>query len=786
MSDNQMDGHPRSGDRRSGGPPRRADDLSDLMDDIDAVIWEADPITLQFTRVSRGAERLLGYPLALWLDQPDFWRKHIHPADRDAAVTTCLVAIQIGEDHDFEYRMIASDGTVRWVRDIVRVTTDARGETARLRGILVDLTERRHAEEAREAREEQLRLLLDSTAEGIYGVDLTGTCTFSNRAAALLLGYGSAADLVGVSMHSQTHHTSAAGSRHPLEECPICRAYQRGEGIHVEDEIFWRANGTNFPVEYWSHPMRHRDQVVGAVVTFLDITERRRAQQALEESEARFRYLIEASFDGVLIVEGGIVREANRGFAEMFGYELSDVIGRPATDFATEESREELNRRISNRIEGQYEMLGRRTNGETIVLEAIARNHVIGGRPVRIVALRDVTEKQRLEAQFRQAQKMEAVGRLAGGIAHDFNNMLTVISSYSDLLLSQLAATDPRREDVLPIRAAAAGAASLTRQLLAFSRQQVVDPRLVVVEDVVASTKRLLHRLIGEDIEMLTPSSGDPVSVRIDPGQVEQVIMNLAVNARDAMPEGGTLTIGTRTVDLNESDAQMHWPATPGRYAVLAVSDTGIGMDAVTQARIFEPFFTTKEVGKGTGLGLATVYGIVKQGGGFISVYSEPGMGTTVRIYLPIADGGEAVDAAPDVPPDQLPALRRGTETILLVEDDEFVRALVRDFLTRYGYTVLTAGRPEEALAISGRHSGALHLLLTDVVMPGMSGRALAQRLAAARPGVRVLYMSGYPGETIVHHGLLGAGIEFIGKPFTPGDLLMRVQAMLTASRTNR
>jgi PAS domain S-box-containing protein len=595
------------------------------------------------------------------------------------------------------------------------------------------------------------------------------------------LGYESAADLIGIAMHTQTHHTGPAGSRHPLEECPICRSYQRGEEVHAEHEIFWRADGTSFPVEYWSHPMWHRDQVVGAVVTFLDITERRHTQQALEESEARFRYLIEASFDGVVIVEDGIVREANRGFADMFGYALPDVIGRPATDFAARESREEVSRRISKGIEGQYEMLGWRKTGETIVLEALAKNHVIGGRPVRVVALRDVTDKRRLEAQFRQAQKMEAVGRLAGGIAHDFNNMLTVISSYSELLLSQLAPNDPRRDDVMPIRAAAAGAASLTRQLLAFSRQQVVDPRLVILEHVVASTKRLLDRLIGEDIEVLTTSTSDSTVVRIDPGQLEQIIMNLAVNARDAMLEGGRLTIETRTVDLTESSAQAHWPATTGRYAVLAVSDTGIGMDARTRAHIFEPFFTTKDVGKGTGLGLAIVYGIVKQSGGFISVYSEPDLGTTVKIYLPSAEAGEVADTALRVPLEPL-GLRRGTETILLVEDDELVRALVRDILTRYGYTVLTAARPEEALAISDRNHGVIHLLLTDVVLPWMSGRELARRLTAARPDLRVLYMSGYPGETIVHHGLLDDGIELIGKPFTPGDLLMRVQAVLAAS----
>ena len=386
---------------------------------------------------------------------------------------------------------------------------------------------------------------------------------------------------------------------------------------------------------------------------------------------------------------------------------------------------------------------------------------------------------RRSEEQFRQAQKMEAVGRLAGGIAHDFNNLLTVITSYSDILLEDLAPQDPRCQDVEEIRKAAASGAGLTRQLLAFSRQQVLQPRVLDVNAVLANAEKLLKRLLGEDIELVTTLTPQLGAVKADPGQLEQVIMNLAVNARDAMPDGGKLTIETANADMDEASVRVHPYAKPGQYVMLAVSDTGSGMDEQTKARIFEPFFTTKEAGKGTGLGLATVYGIVKQSGGFIWVYSEPSHGTTFKIYLPRVD--EPVEGL-SVPSSSAESLR-GAETVLLAEDAAAVRTVARQVLERHGYTVLEAPNGEAALYLATKHHGPIHLLLTDVVMPGLGGRQLADQLRALRPELKVLYASGYTDDAVVRHGVLKPGIAYLQKPLTPEALARKVREVLNSPR---
>jgi len=392
--------------------------------------------------------------------------------------------------------------------------------------------------------------------------------------------------------------------------------------------------------------------------------------------------------------------------------------------------------------------------------------------------VRDVTEQRRLQAQLMQAQKMEAVGRLAGGVAHDFNNLLTVIISYSDLLLEDLGRDDPKREDVAAVRKAAEGAAALTHQLLAFSRQQVLQPKVLDVNATVASTEKLLRRLIGEDIQLVAKLGSGLGSVKADPGQIEQVIMNLAVNARDAMPAGGQLTIETANVEMDEAYVRGHPLAQPGRYVMLAVSDTGTGMDEQTKAHIFEPFFTTKELGKGTGLGLATVYGIVKQSGGFIWLYSEPGHGTSFKIYMPRVD-----ESAERATPAAAAPLPRGTETILVVEDAPAVRAVTRQVLERQGYTVLEAPNGGAALVLATKHHGPIHLLLTDVVMPGVNGRQLAEQLARPRPDMMVLFTSGYTDDSVVRHGVLESGIAYLQKPFTPDGVARKVREVLDSSR---
>jgi nitrogen-specific signal transduction histidine kinase len=386
----------------------------------------------------------------------------------------------------------------------------------------------------------------------------------------------------------------------------------------------------------------------------------------------------------------------------------------------------------------------------------------------------DVGDRKRLEAQYRQAQKMEAVGQLAGGVAHDFNNMLTIMLGYAEMLEGQLA--DREAAELLrEIGRAGQRAAAITRQLLAFSRKQVLDPRVVSLNAIVLDMEKMLGRLIGEDVALTTALEPELWQVRVDPGQIEQVIMNLAVNARDAMPQGGRLTLETANVTLDTSYARTHPYVQPGNYALLAMTDTGCGMDEATRARVFEPFFTTKEKGKGTGLGMATVYGIIKQSGGHIEVYSEPAHGTTLKVYLPAIAEAAAPDGSARAPA----AACRGTETVLLVEDEEALRILARQVLKSHGYEVLEAIHGDEAMRVADAHSGPIHILVTDVVMPLIGGRQLAERLRSVRPQTKVLFMSGYTDDAIVRHGILEAQAEFLQKPFTPSALARKVREVL-------
>jgi nitrogen-specific signal transduction histidine kinase len=371
---------------------------------------------------------------------------------------------------------------------------------------------------------------------------------------------------------------------------------------------------------------------------------------------------------------------------------------------------------------------------------------------------------------------MEALGQLTGGVAHDFNNLLSVILSYSGMLAEDLEPSDPRRQDLLEIKAAGERAATLTQQLLAFSRRQVLQPRVVDLNQIVAGVEKMLRRVIGEDVELIVVSSPAPAKVNVDRGQMEQVIVNLAVNARDAMPTGGKLTIAIASVELSEAFASEHAGVAAGPHILLSVTDTGCGMDAATQGRAFEPFFTTKERGKGTGLGLPTVFGIVRQSAGTIWLYSEPGKGTTFKIYLPLAEAGAEVAVSRPVEPVRL----HGSETVLLVEDEEGVRKLARSILQRNGYRVLEATDSAHALLLAREHA-AIDLLLTDVVMPQMSGAEIATRVLAQRPGLKLLYMSGYTDNAVVLHGVLRSEAAFVQKPFTPAVLLSKVREVLDA-----
>ncbi len=520
-----------------------------------------------------------------------------------------------------------------------------------------------------------------------------------------------------------------------------------------------------------------------------DVTNRRLAEQAVRDTQNRLRHVL-ASSPAVLFTLA-IADERIRGInwisdnvREMLGYPPEEALAPNWwMDHVHPEGREELVSKIDRALfdtgymsneyrflhaDGQYRWT--RSNIRLIRDET--------GVPVEAVgAWSDVTALKLLEDQFRQSQKMEAFGQLAGGVAHDFNNLLTIINGYSEMLLQGLPYEDPSRELIFEIHKAGERSAGLTRQLLAFSRQQVLAPRVLNLNEVVAETDKMLRRMIGEDVQLTTTLASKPWAVLADPGQVEQVLLNLAVNARDAMPEGGRLTIETRNIHLEETYVRTQKDAHVGPHVLLSVTDTGSGIPPEVMAKIFEPFFTTKELGKGTGLGLATVYGIVKQSGGHVGVYSEVGIGTTFNVYLPRAEEASKDAKAPSrilTPP-------RGTETILLVEDEDGVRALTYYILTECGYKVREATDGDEAMRVAAQCDGPIHLLITDVVMPGTGGRAVAEQVARRHPGIRVLFMSGYTPDAVIQHGVLHEEMNFIQKPFSPIAMAVKVREVLDA-----
>jgi PAS domain S-box-containing protein len=541
----------------------------------------------------------------------------------------------------------------------------------------------------------------------------------------------------------------------------------------------------------WHRQVRVRGsaEATTMAMAFNDMTASLRDQaESLTASAQRFSTVTQSARDAIVSTdEAGKITFWNRSAETIFGYAEGEILGKPLSLLVAEADRASYMAALPVPASDHptfghtIEVPGIRKDGTTFPSEfSLAAVRGPQGSTLTAV-IRDVTERKQVQdalrqrdAQFQQAQKMEAIGQLAGGVAHDFNNLLTVILGYCELLLTDATADDSRRDDLQEIQKAGTSAASLTAQLLAFSRKQLIEPRVLDLNAVVAEMSRMLQRLVGDDIEVVLHLAEDLGSVRADPGQLHQVLMNLVVNARDAMPSGGQLTIETVHVDLDHTDAGGHLAVVPGAYVVLAVSDTGTGMTPEVQTRLFEPFFTTKDPGKGTGLGLASVYGIVKQSEGSIGVYSEIGRGTTFKIYFPrIADPAERMT------PTQAATRSPATETILVVEDNPALQALTARILRRHGYVVLLAGSPVEALHVCDSHAGPIQLLLTDVVMPGQSGPSLAAHLTADRVGMRVLYMSGYAAEAIARRSALCSTAAFLQKPFSPDALLRKVQGVL-------
>ena len=638
--------------------------------------------------------------------------------------------------------------------------------------------ERKQFERAVRDSEARLRTIINTAHDAVIGMNAQGVITEWNPRAEMIFGWPRGevlgqklSNLIIPPRHREAHER---GLQHFLRT-------GKGPVLNRRVELIGsRRDGTEFPIELTiSAVKRGETYVFNAFLS--DITERKRA----EEIRVRLASIVESSEDAIISKTlDGIVTSWNRGAERTFGYTADEAIGKPIGLLIPQDRLDEESQIIERVKQGEhvthFETVRRRKDGKDIHI-ALTISPIKDGAGTMIgfsKIARDITEQKGLEAQLRQSQKMEGVGQLAGGIAHDFNNLLTVINSYSAMVLGDLDFSNPFvRNGLEQIKEAGHRAALLTRQLLMFSRQQVLEPKVLDLNEVVSNIAKLLRRLIGEDITQvlcLHPALG---RVKIDPGQIEQIIMNLAVNARDAMSGGGQLTLETENIELDNTYARTHALVHPGPYVMLAVSDTGSGMDADTQARIFEPFFTTKEPGKGTGLGLATVYGIVKQSGGNIWVYSEVGKGTTFKIYLP------RVEQTSELPePCAAPAeLLRGSETVLLVEDDEMVRALAQAILERYGYTVLAAKHVNDALRMAQEGPQAIHLLLTDTIMPVMNGPELAKRFRAIRPETQVLFMSGYTDKVISCTTALEPGTAFLQKPFTPQTLTQKVREVLQA-----
>jgi PAS domain S-box-containing protein len=512
-------------------------------------------------------------------------------------------------------------------------------------------------------------------------------------------------------------------------------------------------------------------------------TVRPRPLPTLHKSEVLLSALLESASQAIIAADAaGAMVLANRRAEELFGYTREELLGATIEILLPESKRgSHVQQRADYFSKPRprpmgigMELLGRRKDGTEFPVE-VSLSHIHSDMgPFAIAFLTDITQRKLLEDQLLHAQKMEAVGRLAGGVAHDFNNMLTVISGYNRMMLDGMAPDDPLRSDAEEIQIAAERAAALTNQLLAFSRRQIMRPRVVAVNSIVSHIERMLHRLIGEDITLTLGLREDAGNIRTDPGHIEQAIVNLVVNSRDAMPDGGRIAIETANVVLDSTYARTHMGVRPGEFVMIAVTDTGHGMDAETRRHIFEPFFTTKAKGKGTGLGLATVYGMVKQSGGDIWVYSEPGHGTIFKLYFP-----RIAAPADDIETDAELSNFHGSETVLVVEDEHAVRDLTVKILRQLGYEVLYAGSGPEAMAAAHNFQGEIALLLTDVVMPGMSGRQLADELQTHRPNIRVLYLSGYTEDTVVTHGVLDAGVDFLPKPFSREVLATKIREVL-------
>jgi PAS domain S-box-containing protein len=681
----------------------------------------------------------------------------------------------------YEFRGIRKDGSVIWL-EMLASLIEYHGKFA-IQGAVVDITERKRIEEELRKSEERFKQTAENAVEWIWEVDARGLYTYASPIVENILGYRPE-EVVGIKHFYDFFHTE---DREMLKKAAFevfegQRSFRNfaNRNVRKDGETVWLStSGVPFRDE--------KGNFLGYRGADTDITELKRSEEELRRSEEAYRNLLETARDVIFTVSpDGTLASLNPAFHAITGWSVADWIGKPFSLILHPDdlplAMEKFNRGLQGELNEVFELRVSARLGGYVVGEFIIVPQIQNGKVVNILGIaRDITERKQaeqemasLQEQLRQSQKMEAIGRLAGGIAHDFNNLLTVIKGNSQLSLLDLREGDPLKANIEEIRTASERASDLIKQLLAFSRKQIMEMQVIDLNLILMKLDNMLHRILGEDIELATILTEGIGKVKADPGQIEQVVVNLAVNSRDAMPSGGKLTIETANVQLDEEYARRHIAVKPGQYVMLSVSDTGVGMIPEVKERVFEPFFSTKEIGQGTGLGLSTVYGIVKQSGGNIWVYSEPGQGATFKIYLPQVD--EPLSELKEVVSEEIP---RGDETILIVEDEEIVRKLAVRILKGLGYTILEAPEGGAALILCEDFKKPIHLILTDVVMPGMSGLKLVERLREIHPEIKVLYMSGYTDNAILHHGVLEKGTHFIQKPFTLENLARKVREVL-------
>ncbi len=700
--------------------------------------------------------------------------ERIHPEDmaRVQALLPESVRTRSGWDN-LVVRWRHKDGSWRFLESNAVPIVDAHGGLAGLRGVDRDITERKRAEDRLQAHAQRLALHAEYSPLGLieWGADFR--VAEWNRAAERLFGYSReealgchALDLI--IPQSARAHVDA-----------IWAALLSGTGGTRSTNENRTKSGEIVLCDWYNTTLVDTDgTVIGVASLVQDVTDRMRTA----EERARLATIVEQGSESVIETDTeGTIQYVNPAFVKLTGYSSEEIVGRPASTLKSGQHTDAFYRELWETINGGEVWSGRFVNRKkdgTLFREDATISPVrdASGQTTHFVSVRrDVTHEAELEHQLQQSQKMEAVGQLAGGVAHDFNNLLTIINSYTMLAMDQLREADPLHQDLQEVKKAAGQAAELTNQLLAFSRKQTLQPAVLNINDLIGDLDKMLRRLIGEDVVVSTMLADDLEDCLVDASQIEQVIMNLVVNARDAMPDGGRLTIETANFEIDEEYASVHVGVAPGPYVLITVTDSGRGMAEATRSQIFEPFFTTKEKGKGTGLGLSTVYGIVRQSRGNVWVYSEPGIGTTFKVFLPVSDDGEP--ALPRMESTDMAA--HGDETILLVEDNEQVRRMASRILKSAGYSVIAAANGGEALLACERGPEDIDLLVTDVIMPGMNGRELQERLSQLRPGLRVLYMSGYTDAVIARHGVLDWGVRFVGKPFNPKALTVAVRNAL-------